>query len=65
MSEKTEKPTPKRLRKARQDGDIAKSAEFTGVAVMFGALGVSMITMSFMGAKLLALFTRVACLSNF
>ncbi len=39
-AEKTEDPTPKRLREAREEGNVAKSAEFTGVAVMLTAIGV-------------------------
>lgn len=41
MAEKTEKPTPKKRRKAREDGNVAKSQEFTGAMVLvcvFGAL---------------------------
>jgi flagellar biosynthesis protein FlhB len=37
---KTEDPTPKKQRKAREEGNVAKSAEFTGVAVMVTAVGV-------------------------
>ncbi len=40
MSEKTEKATPKKRRQARKKGQVAKSAEFTGVAVMLGAIAV-------------------------
>ncbi|QDG51654.1 EscU/YscU/HrcU family type III secretion system export apparatus switch protein [Persicimonas caeni] len=37
MSEKSEKPTAKRRRKAREEGNVAKSAEFTGAMVMLFA----------------------------
>lgn len=37
MSEKTEKPTQKRRDKARKEGNVAKSAEFTGAMVMLFA----------------------------
>ena len=37
MSEKSEKPTAKRRRKARDEGNVAKSAEFTGAMVMLFA----------------------------
>jgi flagellar biosynthetic protein FlhB len=37
MSEKTEKPTAKRRNKARREGNVAKSAEFTGAMVMLFA----------------------------
>lgn len=39
-AEQTEDPTPKRQREAREEGNVAKSSEFTGVAVMVTALGV-------------------------
>lgn len=37
MGEKTEKPTAKRRRKAREEGNVAKSGEFTGGMVMLFA----------------------------
>lgn len=37
MSEKTEKPTQKKRDKARKEGNVAKSAEFTGAMVMLFA----------------------------
>jgi flagellar biosynthesis protein FlhB len=37
MSEKTEDATPKKRRKAREEGNVAKSAEFTGAMVMLTA----------------------------
>lgn len=43
MAEKTEEATPKKRKKAREDGNVAKSAEFTGAMVttcVFGALVV-------------------------
>lgn len=40
MAEKTEEATPKRRREARKDGDVAKSAEFTGMVVMLSAIAV-------------------------
>lgn len=33
MSQKTEKPTPRRRRQARQKGDVARSQEFSGAAI--------------------------------
>lgn len=53
MSEKTEEATPKKRRKAREDGQVAMSAEFTGVAVMLSAIAVMVV----MG---LAVATRLA-----
>ena len=38
--EKTEDPTPKKLREAREEGNVAKSSEFTGVFVMVVAIAV-------------------------
>lgn len=38
--DKTEDPTPKRLRKAKEDGNVAKSSEFTGVVVMVASIAV-------------------------
>ena len=43
MTEKTEKATPKRKREARKKGQVAKSAEFTGVAVMLSAIAVMVV----------------------
>ncbi|WP_461833077.1 type III secretion system export apparatus subunit SctU [Desulfothermus sp.] len=39
MSEKTEQPTPKRLRDARKKGQVAKSREVTSTAVIVGLFG--------------------------
>lgn len=39
-AEKTEDPTPKRKREAREEGNVPKSSEFTGVVVMVTAIGV-------------------------
>lgn len=58
MSEKTEQPTAQKIRQARKDGDVAKSAEFTGVVVMLTALSVSMITMKSMGMRMMELMRR-------
>ncbi|MBA2661943.1 MAG: EscU/YscU/HrcU family type III secretion system export apparatus switch protein [Bradymonadaceae bacterium] len=43
MSEKTEEATSKKKRKSREDGQVARSAEFTGVAVMISAVAVMAI----------------------
>ena len=40
MSEKTEEATPKKRREARKDGQVARSDEFTGMAVMLSAIAV-------------------------
>jgi flagellar biosynthetic protein FlhB len=38
--EKTEKPTPKKLQKARKEGQVAKSSEVTSALILIGSLGV-------------------------
>lgn len=58
MSEKTEKASPKKERQARQDGDIAKSAEFTGAMVLIGAATATLVTISTIGAELVGLMGR-------
>ena len=44
-AEKTEKPTPKRIADAREQGQVAKSSDFTGALVLTAATGA----MSFVG----------------
>lgn len=44
MSEKTEEATPKKKRQAREKGQVAKSAEATGVAVMLSAIAILVVT---------------------
>ncbi len=44
-SDKTEEPTARRLRKAREDGQVARSTELPAAAVMIGAV----LTLLFMG----------------
>ena len=36
--EKTEEPTARKLQKAREDGQVARSQELPGAAVMIGAV---------------------------
>lgn len=55
--EPTEQPTPKRLRDARQRGQLARSAELSGFAVFAAAAGALMITGAGLAAAL-ARFTR-------
>ena len=40
FQEKTEKPTPKRKKEAREKGQVAKSIEIGSVSILMGALGV-------------------------
>ena len=46
--EKTEKPTPRKLQKAREKGNVAKSAEIPSVLILLSALGVFMFAGSWM-----------------
>ncbi len=41
---KTEKPTPRRRQRARQDGEVAQSNEVNNVLVLLGAVGVLALT---------------------
>lgn len=43
MSEKTEQPTDHRIRKARQDGQVAKSKDFTETLMMGALLGYTLV----------------------
>ncbi len=43
MSEKTEQPTPKKLREAREKGQLAKSQEVNSAAVIIVIMGVFML----------------------
>lgn len=52
---KTEDPTPKRLREAREEGNVGLSTEFTGVVVMVTALGVLVFWMSTVTRELLGI----------
>lgn len=55
MSEKTEEATPKKKRQAREKGQVAKSAEATGVAVMLSAIAV-LVVMGLLIVERLATF---------
>lgn len=43
MSEKTEQPTDHRIRKAREDGQVAKSKDFTETLMMGALLGYTLV----------------------
>jgi flagellar biosynthetic protein FlhB len=45
MAEKTEDPTPKKRREAREEGNVAKSNEFAGAMVMTGVFGALVVWM--------------------
>lgn len=55
MSEKTEEATPKKKREAREKGQVAKSAEATGVVVMLSAIAV-LVAMGLLIVERLATF---------
>ncbi|HEY1391833.1 MAG TPA: type III secretion system export apparatus subunit SctU [Methylibium sp.] len=54
--DKTEKPTPKRLRDARKKGDVSKSREVTSTLVLLAWLGVGALALGLATARIAALF---------
>lgn len=54
--EKTEQPTQKRLEDARRKGDVAKSKDVTGTAVLFVWLLVLVFGAGFAGSRIMGLF---------
>ena len=50
MSDKTEKATPKRKKETRDKGQVAKSQDLTGAAVMLAGL----MTLGIVGPKMIA-----------
>ncbi|RME65008.1 MAG: hypothetical protein D6778_07025, partial [Nitrospirae bacterium] len=48
--EKTQQPTPRRRQKAREQGQVARSRELTGML----ALGGSLLVLTFMGGYILS-----------
>ncbi len=62
FQERTEDPTPKRLREARERGQVPRSREFSGMAVtLFGACGVLLLTPGLIG-NIASLFRHVYAL---
>ncbi|HEV2679951.1 MAG TPA: EscU/YscU/HrcU family type III secretion system export apparatus switch protein, partial [Rhodanobacter sp.] len=57
--DRTEKPTPKRLRDARRDGDVPKSRELTSTALVLAWLLMVMLGMPMIHARLDGLFNTV------
>lgn len=55
MQEKTEEATPKKREKAREEGDVAKSAEIPSVMVLLGAVSVIYMSSGYMYGKIIAL----------
>lgn len=62
--DKTEKPTPKRLRDARKDGDVPKSKELTSTVLVLLWLLMIMFAMPMMKARLFELFDTVVAAMN-
>ena len=54
--DKTEKPTPQRLKDARKKGDVSKSREVTSTVVLVVWLGLGALAVGFAGTRLAALF---------
>ncbi len=57
--EKTEEATPQKQRKAREDGDVSKSAEFTGAMVLTFAAAATFIAGGAICAELMGLMRRM------
>jgi type III secretion protein U len=55
-ADKTEKPTPKRIRDARKEGNVSKSRELTATVLTLGWLVTGWLLLGFMYARLQALF---------
>ncbi|MDR0467144.1 MAG: EscU/YscU/HrcU family type III secretion system export apparatus switch protein, partial [Deltaproteobacteria bacterium] len=56
MSEKTEQPTPKRLREAREKGQVCKSQEVCATAVLLAVFGIFLGAGVFIWETLLRIF---------
>ncbi len=56
MQEKTEPATPKKREKAREDGDVARSAEMPSVIVLMGAITTLWMTAGFISGHFERLF---------
>src|SRR5690606_28459110 len=50
--DKTEKPTPKKLRDARREGNVAKSKDLTSTVLVMGWVAGAWLLMGFMGARI-------------
>lgn len=57
-ADKTEKPTPKRIRDARKEGNVSKSRELTATVLTLGWLVGGWLLMGFMYARLQELFEQ-------
>src|SRR3546814_20613586 len=55
-ADKTEKPTPKKIKDARKEGNVAKSKELTSTVLVLGWLVGGWLLMGFMYRKMRELF---------
>ena len=53
--DKTEKPTPKKLKDARQKGDVAKSKEITSTVLLIAWIGMGALTVGYAGTRIAGL----------
>jgi type III secretion protein U len=58
-ADKNEQPTDKRLRDAREKGDVAKSRELTSTLTLLAWLGLLVVLVPFIGMRLMSLTQRV------
>lgn len=57
-ADKTEKPTPKKIRDARKEGDVAKSKELTSTVLLMGWLVAAYLMSGFMFRQVAGLFNQ-------
>ncbi|WP_407353240.1 type III secretion system export apparatus subunit SctU [Luteimonas sp. R10] len=57
-ADKTEKPTPKKIRDARKEGNVAKSKELTSTVLVLGWIAGAWMLMGFMHTRISALFDQ-------
>lgn len=57
-ADKTELPTPKKLRDARKEGNVTKSRDLTSTVLVLGWLVTGWLMMGFLYARITALFDR-------
>ncbi len=56
--DKTEKPTPKKLRDARREGNVPKSKDLTSTVLVMGWVAGAWMLLGFMGERIAELFDR-------
>jgi len=57
-ADKTEKPTPKKIRDARKEGNVAKSRELTGTVLLLGWIALGGMLGTFIFGRISALFDQ-------